>query len=135
MTTITVINDEVRTVEGDVAGGRVLLDDDALRTAIGWELKPEGLCRDDVCVPVKDPAAIRAGDRVDLVAAGRALGRPTVLDAGLGVVAVALPTEQRKQALDGLVAPPFALPDLDGKAHELAEWHGRKKLLHAFSTW
>ena len=27
------------------------------------------------------------------------------------------------------------LPDLDGRLHQLGEWHGRKKLLVAFASW
>ena len=135
MTTITVIDDEVRTVEGAVTGGRVVVDAAVLPVAIGWELKAEGLCREEVCVPVRDPGALRVGEGVDLAAAGAALGRSVVVDTDLGVVAIALASEQRRQALDALEAPPFTLPDLDGFDHQLAEWRGRKRMLLAFSTW
>ena len=27
------------------------------------------------------------------------------------------------------------LPDLDGNPHELSEWRGQKRMLHAFSSW
>jgi hypothetical protein len=131
--TVTVIGAEAATIDGDVADGRALVGGNALTEALGWELKPEGLCRDEVCVPL--PAGATVGGRVDLAVAARALGRPTVVDTGLGVVAVALPSEQRKRALDDLVAPAFTLPDLDGTPHALAEWDGRKRLLIAFSTW
>jgi hypothetical protein len=135
MPTITVINEDVRTVEATTAGERVLVDAAQLPDAIGWALKPEGLCRDDICVPVKDPGALHVGDALDLASVCRVLGRPVVVDAELGVVAVALPSEERRRAINGLVAAPFTLPDLDGVPHDLAEWKGRKKLLVAFSTW
>jgi hypothetical protein len=63
------------------------------------------------------------------------LGRPVVVDAAGGMAAVALPAEQRRQALDSLQAAPFSLPDLDGVTHSLSEWRGRKKLLVAFASW
>ena len=132
---ITVITDHVATVEGDVDGTRVSIAPDALPSAIGWELKPEGLCREDVCVPVRDRDRLFAGDAVDLEAVADALGRPIAIDADRRVVAMALPSEERRRALRDHVAPPFTLPDLDGQLHSLEEWHGRKKLLVAFSSW
>ena len=45
-------------------------------------------------------------------------------------------TERRAGARSAeLVAPSFALPDLDGNLHALEEWHDRKKLLVAFASW
>jgi len=132
---VTVITDEVATVEGEVDGTRVTVAPVALPTAIGWELKPEGLCLDDVCVPVRDRDRLFAGDALDLAAVAGALGRPLVIDADRRVVAMALPSEERRRALQDHVAPPFTLPDLDGQLHALEEWHGRKKLLVAFSSW
>ena len=64
-----------------------------------------------------------------------ALGRQSVVDADAGLVAVALGAEQRRDALQTLVAPDFELPDLDGTPHTLSEWRGKKRLLHAFSSW
>jgi hypothetical protein len=132
--TVTVIDERAHVVDGDVEGGRVLVGAAAVREALGWELKPEGLCRGDVCVPL--PEAARApGGRADLVAAATALGRPAVVGPDLGAIAIALPSEERSRALDDLEAPPFTLPDLDGAPHTLGEWDGRKRLLIAFSTW
>jgi hypothetical protein len=135
MTRVTVIGDQVSLVEATVSGGRILLEPGALPDALGWELKPEGLCRDDACVPVRDPAAFTVGAQLDLAGVAGALGRPVVVDADAGIVAVALPTEQRRRALDDLQAPAFTLPDLDGAMHSLDEWKGQKRLLHAFSSW
>jgi len=132
---ITVITDAVATVEGDVDGTRVVLEPTSLPSAIGWELKPEGLCRDDVCVPVRDRERLFAGDALDLAAIADALSRPLVADAEARVAAMALPSEERRLALRDHVAPPFTLPDLDGTPHSLSEWRGRKKLLFAFSSW
>jgi hypothetical protein len=135
VTVLTVLSDEARTVDAEVTGGRARVDPADLPAAIAWELKPDGLCRAEVCVPVRDPDALRAGARLDLAAVAEALDRPSALDAESGVMAVGEPRALRRQAREGLVAPTFELPDLDGALHRLEEWRGRKKLLTAFASW
>src|SRR3954451_23318547 len=132
MATVTVIDDNVRTVEAQVDGGRVLVAPEMLPAAIGWTLKPEGLCRDELCVPARDRDALVVDGRVDLAAAADVLHRPVVVDADdpeRAYVAIALPAEARRRALRELEAPDVTLPDLDGTPHSLIEWGGRKRLL------
>jgi hypothetical protein len=131
----TILSEDVGTVEATVRDDRLLIDPEELPEALGWELKPEGLCRDSACVPVRDPAALFRGDKLDVAAVAGALGRPAVVDAPAGIAAVALAAEHRLQALDSLRAPSFTLSDLDGLPHQLQEWRGRKKLLVAFASW
>lgn len=136
MAQVTFVDETVRTLEAEVDGeGRVLIDPDRLPEAIGWTLKPEGLCRGEVCVPVRGRSAIAVGDRVDVAAVAGALRQPVVVDAEAGYVAVALPAEARREALDALHAPSFTLPDLDGRSRSLDEWAGTKRLLVAFASW
>jgi hypothetical protein len=135
MAQLTVVADETTDVAADIRAGRVLISRDALTDVLGWTLKPEGLCRDDVCVPVRDRDALVEGERVDLVAAADALGRPTVLDADAGILAVATARERRSTALQSLLAPDVTLTDLEGAPHSLSQWRGQKRLLHAFSSW
>ena len=99
MARVTVIGDENTTVEAEIVDQRVLLEPRLLPEAIGWALKPEGLCRDDTCVPVRDRAALFVGEQLDLAAVGAALGRPSVVDADAGMVAIALDRERRRDAL------------------------------------
>jgi hypothetical protein len=132
---VTIISDEVRTVDATVADERLLVSPDHLGAALGWELKPEGLCRDDTCVPVRDTAALFADGQLDLGAVTAALGRPCVVDADAGLAAVALDAEGRRRALRDHHAPSFALPDLAGQTHRRDEWAGQKKLLVAFASW
>ena len=136
MAQITIVAGDARAAEGTItADERVLVDGGVLEAALGWSLKPEGLCRDNVCVPVRDRGALLEGDSVDLAAAARLLGRPVVVDAAAGVAAIALEAEQRRRAVESLEAPDFTLNDLDGRPHSLSEWRGKKKLLVAFASW
>ena len=134
MPEVTVITDAARPAEASVDGGRWLVPPDSLPVVLGWSLKAEGLCRDDVCVPT-GTATVRVGDKVDLGAVASCLGRPAVFDAESGIAAIALDAEARHLALDALHAPPFTLNDLDGAPHSFSEWSGRKRLLIAFSSW
>ena len=131
----TIVTNETRTVDADVDGDRLLIAADALPDAMGWDLKPEGLCHGNVCVPVRDRASLFAGDRLDVAAVARALDRLVVVDASAGIAAVAFAKEGRRAALRDHDAPSFTLADLDGAEHPLAEWRGTKKLLVAFASW
>ena len=99
----------------------------------GWVLKPEGMCRDDMCVALP-AAAIRDG-RVDLAAFWRKLGAPVVSDAPGDVWALGTAAEDSNRTLDGLMAPDFTLPDLAGKSHTLSALRGKKVLLSTWASW
>jgi hypothetical protein len=118
-----------RTVEGRGDGDRLLVDD--LEAAIGWELKPEGLCRDEMCVPVRE----QLGDPPDLRAVAAALGQRIVVDDGRGVAAVSVDMISRRRTIESGEAVPFELPDLDGTPRSLGEWSGKKKLLVCWASW
>jgi peroxiredoxin len=137
VTRTTIIDDRVRKVEAvpDAVRGTFLIDSGLLPDALGWEVKPTGLCRGDACVVVPDRDALWVGDQLDLAAVASALGRLVVVDVDAGMLAVALPAELRRQALDDLRAPLFELPDVDGNLHELDEWLGLKRLLVTFASW
>ena len=85
-----------------------------LEEQLGWQLKPEGLCRDDVCVLVPDRAVVESDGLIDAVAVAELLDRPSLVDTESGVAAIGAQRATRRQALDDLVAPDFVLPDLDG---------------------
>jgi len=123
-----------RPAGGHVDGDRVLLDADALAELTGWQLKPEGLCRDDVCVPVRDPdLAVDGAIDVDRFAA--ALARPVVVDAAHGVVALGERSADRRGPIEAGVAPDFTLPQLEGGTFTFSSLGRRKKLLLAWSSW
>ena len=124
-----------REVPARVDGDRVRLAPEAVRSALGWELKPEGLCRGDVCVPVRDRARLADPDGIDLAALADALGRPLALDAAAGAAALGTAAAERAAALASLDAPEFSLPDLDGKVHALSEQRGKKVLLVCWASW
>jgi len=134
---ITIITDRVASVDAvvDTSRDTFLVDPALLCEALGWDLKPTGLCRGDTCVPVRDMDALWVGELLDLRAVAAAVRQPSVVDLDAGIMAVALSAELRRAALADLEAPPFTLPDLDGVPHSLEEWAGRKKLLVTFSSW
>jgi len=101
--------------------------------ATGWSLKPEGMCRDALCVPLP-PAALRAG-AVDLAAFWRRLDNVVLSDDAGEIWVLGAGASARNQALAGLVAPDFALPDLDGTPHRLSELRGRKVFLASWASW
>ena len=123
------------TVNGTADGDRLLLDVDALEAATGWRLKPEGLCREDVCVPVRDRSGLVAGELVDVAGFAAAMGRAAVVDAPNGVAAIGERAESRAEQMRSLQALDFTLPDLDGNPVSLHTFDRRKVLLLAWSSW
>jgi peroxiredoxin len=121
---------------GDAAGRSGLISVGDFETISGWDLRPEGLCNGDACVPVRDrPALETEPGLIDVVVAAALLDRPAVADGAAGVMAVGASRQSRRQALVDRVAPGFTLPDLDGKPHTLAELQGKATVLVTFSSW
>jgi hypothetical protein len=99
-----------------------------IERALGWMLKPEGMCRDTLCIPLQ----MRDG-RVDVAAFWSSLGRPVVREGDTWALGAG--AEQRNDALAGLLAPDFTLPDVDGMSHTLSTLRGKKVFLCSWASW
>ena len=103
----------------------------ALADATGWEVKPEGACKDVRCVPL--PAAARAGELVDLAGFADALRLPLLHDEEHRLWS--LGPESGGRALASAEAPDLVLPTLDGEAFPLSRLRGRKVLIASWASW
>lgn len=132
----TVIDQDEVSVDLVAAEGDLWVDPAELEPATGWVLKPEGLCRGDICVPVRDRAALLDADgRIGLGAFAKAVGRVAALDADAQVAVLGDGSRTRREALESLRAPDVSLVGLDGQTHQLSEWNGRKRAVVAWASW
>jgi hypothetical protein len=127
------------TVTGEPEADALWLAPAELAKAAGWELKPEGLCRDALCVPVPPGAAwVRGRDvdlRVNLTGLSRHMGQPVAASPEHGVWSIGKAAEDAADRLRSLEAPDFTLPDLSGHLHTLSAFRGRKVFLLAWASW
>lgn len=130
----TIVDDgRAAAVPASLADGRVRLDADAVQRALGWELTDDGLCRDGLCVPT--PAAWSSATDVALDDLAAVLGRALAIDADERVAWLGGAADERARTLRALTAPDFALADLDGRVHRLADHRGSKVLLVVWASW
>jgi hypothetical protein len=104
------------------------VDPAELRRRTGWDVKPQGACKGDACVPL--PAGPLTAD----VLAER-LGMPLVHDEAHGVWALGPETGITGRALTTAEAPELTLPDFDGNPFSLSSLRGQKVLLVAWASW
>lgn len=104
------------------------LDPADLAARAGWQLKPEGACKGDVCVPLPEESRASARGLADR------LGMPVLHDEAHGVWAVG-PATVTGRALESALAPELELPDLDGNVVALSSLRGRKVVLAAWASW
>jgi len=134
--TATIVDhDRVTVVHATRDDNTLLVEADDLARATGWALKAEGLCRDDVCVPVRDHSALANDRGIDVRAFAAALGRPVALEPAASMAVLGEGSDAVGAQLASLTAPPFTLPDLDGNPVSLADFAGRKRLLIAWASW
>jgi len=120
-------------------GNNLWLSLDDLRATTGWELKPQGVCLGEVCVPIpagRETDFVRAdGKQFNLTALAQQLNQPAVHDDAYAVWFFGEAGNARDHARQSLQAPDFTLPDLDGQLHSLSEYRGRKILLVSWASW
>ena len=97
----------------------------------GWEAKPEGLCKGDICVPAPD-ARLKDG-RLDARVIADRVGMPLVHDGTRGIWALGPASGGHALASAEAADPP--LIDADGNPFLLSSLHGRKVLLVAWASW
>jgi hypothetical protein len=104
---------------------------DELERRTGWKIKPEGACKEDVCVPLPGGGG---GASVDARVLSERLGMPLVHDEGSGLWALG-PESLNGRALSTATAPELTLPDLEGSPFTLSSLRGRRVLLVAWASW
>jgi hypothetical protein len=129
--------DETRAVQVDATVGpdEVRLLPAELERVLGWELKPQGLCQGDRCVPAPATSGLIRGGRIDLASFASLLGRPLALDTDERAACLGVAAGDRASRLASLDAPDFTLPDLDGRPVTLSGFRGKKVFLLAWASW
>ncbi len=125
-------------VDGDRwRDGDLWLPIEGLPSAIGWDVRPEGVCAGDTCVPVPPGATWWDDDSFNVSASARHVGLAEAADAERGVVAYVVPSERAADAAGrsaSVEAPDFTLPDLDGNLHSLSDYRGEKVVLLTWAS-
>jgi hypothetical protein len=117
------------------------LDAPELKKLARWELKPEGICRGDLCVPIPpgreaEFASQRDGASwINFTALADLMGKPWAGDLKHRAWYFGTDAADRGNALRTLEAPDFELPDLEGKLHRLSDYRGQKVFLLAWASW
>ena len=99
--------------------GSLWLSPEDMTTATGWELKPEGLCLGEICVPAAPRGFLRNG-KIDATAFWRHMSCPVASSDNGGAWLLGEGAETRRSSLESLTAPDFTLPDLEGIQHALS---------------
>ena len=125
---VTIVDGSTVTeVEGEATATTVLLSPHALEATTGWDLRPEGFCRGEVCVPRRPSDGVLVDDQIDLAAFAALLQRPIAYEASAGVAVLADSSEDHAATIAEGTAPPFTLPDLDGNPVGLADFRGQEE--------
>ena len=98
-----------------------------------FELKPDGACRGDLCIPI--PADMRRGDAFNLIAFAKHANQPVVFEPAARAWSFG-----EMRALDaGLatsrMAPDFTVPDRLGRPVALDGFRGKKVLVITWASW
>ena len=100
-----------------------------LRERTGWEIKPQGACKGERCVPL--PPSGQGG--VDVRTLAERLGMPLIHDEESDLWC--LGPEAGGRALSTVETPDLALPDIHGEEFRLSSLRGKKVLLVAWASW
>jgi hypothetical protein len=98
-----------------------------------FEVKPQGACRDDICIPI--PSDMLRGGNFNLTAFAKKVGQTVVVDNDESVWSFGEIPLLRGGFLNSRVAPDFAVPDRRGRTVRLSDFKGKKVLLVTWASW
>lgn len=118
-------------------GESLLVRPEDLTRINGFELKPEGACYEDMCVPVDDNLLVeqRGQTWFNLTAFADLLGQPYVADRDNNVWSFAEIPARRDNMMVNAMAPDFEVTDRQGNVVRMADLKGKKALIVTWSSW
>lgn len=105
---------------------RLDISADEFLDGTGWEIKPQGACHGDVCVPLPGGFSVET--------AAERLGMALVPDVAHGLYGLG-PATLTGHALASAQAPEVSLPDLDGNVFQLSSLRGQKVVIVAWAPY
>ena len=112
-----------------------------LARATRFVIKPQGVCRDELCFPLPKKRIAEFVSKKDaatwfnLTEFARLIKQSFVVDQKNSVWYFGAREAEQNSYLSSLAAPNFTLPDLNGKLHSLADFRGKKVLLVTWASW
>lgn len=112
-----------------------------LTRVTGFELKPEGACLDDICVPVKQDVdsdilvTRQAQEWFNVSRLAEKISQASVADHDTGIWSFSAIPVQRASFYDRAEAPDFSLADMDGNQVALSDFKGKKIMLLTWASW
>ena len=137
MTTILTETSSAQVSASSTNAQDLWLDASQLESACGWILKPEGLCKGEVCTPIppgKEAEFLRDGT-VNVAQFWRHMDMPATATNSGDVWFLGTSANARNDALESLQAPNFTLPDFTGKLHSLTDFQRQRVLLITWASW
>ena len=99
----------------------------------GFELKPQGACREDICIPI--PRPMMRDTRFNLTAFAQRVGQRGVADPAMRVWSFGEIPVVRGAFLESRMAPDFSVPDRKGRPVRLSRFRGKKVLVVTWASW
>ena len=123
-----------------VEGEELWVPAEALATISGgFEAKPEGFCRGEVCIPIPDEEGWRLErDGETYWSATRLatrLEQPFVAETRQNVWSFGEALVVQRSGFAAAISPEFVLPDRSGNEVRLSDFRGKKVLLLAWASW
>jgi len=112
-----------------------------LKRATGFVIKPQGVCRDELCFPLpksrKASFVKKQGSAqwFNLSEFARLIGQPIASDHKNDVWCFGPRAAEQNGYITSLEAPDFTLPDMNGRQHSLKDFRGKKVLLITWASW
>ena len=118
-------------------GDALLVTPDDLTRINGFELKPEGACLGDLCIPLVDGLLVeQSGTRwFNLTAFADHVSQPYVADTEARVWSFGEVPATRDDMRVNAMAPDIELTDRAGNVIRLADLKGKKALIVTWSSW
>ncbi|MBI2824080.1 MAG: TlpA family protein disulfide reductase [Planctomycetia bacterium] len=122
-------------------GDQLWITPEQLTEISGFVLKPQGVCLDDICIPIgRKPAdgfvrTENGQELFNLTKLARKLDQPVVADQERKAWSFGPRSSAAGGDFTSVMAPDFVLPDRQGKLVHLSDFRGKKVFLVTWASW